>query len=89
MAKKTYKIQETRFRLYGDSKSKVYEGTLDELIEIFSYTLECGRSWEHEKGNKKINVHPATAKSLVSNLNKAAQNTGRSFQSYYYDLLDA
>ena len=41
-------------------------GTLEELTNYFSYTLECGASW-----NKKIKQHPKTIKSLISNLNKS------------------
>lgn len=26
-----------------------YTGTIEELIETFKYTLECGASWQHEK----------------------------------------
>ena len=49
-------------------------GTLAELIEYFGYTLEKGKSWERERGNKKINTHPATIRSLISNLNNAETN---------------
>lgn len=87
MTNKTYKIKETRIRLYGDSKETVYEGTLEELIGVFSYTLDCGASWSHEKGNSQINRSPKTIKSLVSNLNKASKNSSRSYQSNYYDLV--
>jgi hypothetical protein len=50
-------------------------GTLPELIVAFSYTLDCGRSYQHEKGNKKINCNPTTIKSLISNLNNAVNNS--------------
>lgn len=49
-------------------------GTLAELIEYFGYTLEKGKSWERERGNKKINTRPATIRSLISNLNNAESN---------------
>lgn len=49
-------------------------GTLDELIYYFTYTLMCGRSYQNEKGNKKINCDPKTAESLVTNLNNAESN---------------
>jgi hypothetical protein len=52
-------------------------GTLQELVDAYSYTLECGASWQHEKGNSKINRNPGTIKSLISNLNKAVNNTAR------------
>ena len=49
--------------------------TLPELVEYHQYTLECGRSWQHEKGNKKINCNPKTIKSLITNLNNAVNNS--------------
>ena len=54
--------------------SKEVTGTLEYLLNYFSYTLETGKSYEHEKGNKKINLQPKTAKSLVTNLNNAKSN---------------
>lgn len=50
-------------------------GTLKELIEYFSYTLEVGHSWEHERGNHKISLNPRTIQSLVNNLNWAVDNS--------------
>lgn len=85
--KKNYKIKVTRVRLYGDSTERTYEGTLEELTDMFSYTLECGASWSYEKGNSQINRHPKTIKSLISNLNKASRNSSRCYQSHYYDLV--
>lgn len=55
-------------------KDTVYTGTLPELINMFSYTLEVGASWQHEKGNKKINRNPKTGAALVTNLNNAKNN---------------
>ena len=49
-------------------------GTIPELIEYFSYTLLKGHSWENEPGNKKINMAPKTAASLITNLNRAEDN---------------
>jgi hypothetical protein len=46
-------------------------GTLAELIESFGYTLECGKSWEFEKGNHKINDNPKSINTFVKNLNWA------------------
>lgn len=51
--------------------------TIAEAVKYYSYTLECGASYEHEKGNKKINRNPTTLKSLLSNLNKASDNAAR------------
>ena len=62
-------------------------GTLEELISKFSYTLETGRSWEHERGNKRINTHPATIRSLVSNLNNAENNAAANgYSGVTYEL---
>ena len=52
-------------------------GTLDDLVQSYSYTLEKGASYEHEKGNKKINKTPTTIASLVTNLNNAVNNAAR------------
>lgn len=49
-------------------------GTIPELIEAYSYTLEVGASWQHEKGNKKINENPRGIKSLITNLYNAKNN---------------
>lgn len=51
------------------------EGTLEELVKYHSYTLECGASWQHEKGNKKINREPKSINVLISNLNNAVNNS--------------
>ena len=47
---KIYKIKTTNLTTGSE---RISEGTLEELIESCRYTLECGKSWEHEKGNKK------------------------------------
>ena len=49
--------------------------TIDEAVKYYSYTLEVGASWQHERGNKKINRNPTTIKSLIANLNKASSNS--------------
>jgi len=58
------------------SKTRYYyqTGTLTELIKAYGYTLEVGKSWEHEKGNKKINLNPKSALQLTKMLNYAADN---------------
>lgn len=68
---KTYTITKSRDR--GTPVS--FTGTIEELTNIFSYTLECGASYQFEKGNSKINRKPTTIVSLVSNLNKAVNNS--------------
>lgn len=56
-------------------------GTLAELINAYSYTLECGKSYEFERGAKKVNRAPKTIKSLLLALNNAAINI-RSYSNY-------
>ncbi len=58
--------------------------TIEEAVEYYRYTLECGYSWQHEKGNKKINLHPKTIKSLISNLDNAANNSASNGCGDYY-----
>ena len=65
------------------------EGTLSELIQSFSYTLECGASWQHEKGRKKINREPKTIKSLIMNLYNAKNNSARNgYGGESYDYVE-
>ena len=87
MKDKVFTVKVTR---YGFSRSSehTHTGTLAELKNKFSYTLECGKSWEHERGNKKINTDPKSISSLISNLNKAAENTGAHYPTAYYELID-
>lgn len=67
---KEYTIIKTR----RGRKTEV-KGTLEYLLSYFGYTLECGKCYEHEKGNHKINMKPTTGKALVSALNYAASNS--------------
>ena len=63
--------------------------SLEEAIEYYAYTLEVGASWQHEKGNKKINRKPTTIKLLISNLNNAASNAARNGSGDYYEYTPA
>ena len=75
MKAKIYKIGKSHYNAHTNScRERIYEGTLAELIETFSYTLESGAAYAHEKGNFKINRKPKTAKSLVDMLIKADHN---------------
>jgi len=47
------------------------EGTLPELIQYFSYTLECGNSY-----NRKIPLQPKSIKGLVKAVNMSYDETG-------------
>ncbi|MNB84035.1 hypothetical protein D3C81_384660 [compost metagenome] len=61
--------------------------TLPEFIKYFGYTLEKGKSWQHEKGNKKINMEPKTIKSLISNINNAENNAAANgYSGTWYEL---
>ncbi len=80
---KTYTITKTRDR----GTALTFTGTVEELVQMFSYTLEKGESWQHEKGNKKINRKPKSAVSLVSNLNKAVNNAAANgYAGEYYEI---
>ena len=69
---KIYTVVKTKHRNNSTSEQV---GTIAELVEAYGYTLECGASWAHEAGNSKINKLPKTAKSLISNLNRAVNNS--------------
>jgi hypothetical protein len=83
---KTFTIKVTRNR---NNSVHTFSGTVAELIETFSYTLECGASYAHEKGNSKIDRKPKSAKSLVSNLNKATNNSAANgYSGTHYELVE-
>ena len=65
-----------------------YTGTLEHLInDVFAYTLECGASWQYERGCYKVNTNPKSGKGLVIALNKAAHNTmGSCYDPDWYEL---
>ena len=59
-----------------------HTGTLEELTNAFSYTLQCGHSW-----NSKIPTQPRTIKSLMSALSKCVHETqGSCFDQDSYRL---
>lgn len=72
---KRYLICQHRVSHYSlTSKKKHIVGTLGELTDYFSYTLECGKSWESRTGCRKINLHPRQINSLINNVNAANNN---------------
>lgn len=87
---KKYKIKISRSGTFGNSyRDSFAEGTLPELIKYFGYTLEVGKSWEHEKGNKKINMNPKNIKSLLDNLYNAKNNAAANgYSGYTYELVN-
>ena len=62
--------------------------TIAEAVDYYGYTLECGASWSHEKGNRKINRNPKTIASLLTNLNNASNNTARNGCGDYYSAVE-
>ncbi|MEG1728111.1 MAG: hypothetical protein RR280_01025 [Bacteroidaceae bacterium] len=48
--------------------------TVEAARRYFLTTLETGKAYSQEKGNKKINLFPTTVKALVNNLNNALNN---------------
>ena len=77
MATSTYTIIKTR-----KGRETETTGTLDELTKHFSYTLECGNSY-----NSKISREPKSAKGLVSALNRSTDEIQRgSYDPNYYEL---
>ncbi len=71
---KVYKVVMSKSGRGGDTRTYDQVGTLPELIKAYSYTLEVGASWAHEKGNFKINENPKSVKTLVKNLYNAKNN---------------
>ena len=65
-----------------------YTGTLEYLIkDVFGYTLEAGKSYEWERGARKVNTNPKSGKGLVAALNNAVANTqGGCFNQDWYEL---
>ena len=82
--KKTYKLRQYR---RGESNVLDEARTVEEWTQYFGYTLEVGQSWQHEKGNRKINRKPTTIKSLITNVNNALNNAARNgYSGTYYEL---
>ena len=81
---KIYKVKTINFR---NGSERISEGTLEELIEGSRYTLECGKAYEHEKGNKKINMNPKSIKAYITALNNARNNSAANGWSNYHSEL--
>lgn len=82
MANKIYTIKKEVMEL-NKTRTHTYSGTLEELIKIFSYTLEIGHSHK-----KSIKTNPSTIRGLVSCLNRAGYviNACR-YTQYFYSLV--
>lgn len=75
---KSYKIRKIR-----KGQERVIEGTLEYLTNYFSYTLEVGASY-----NRKVNCHPRTITSLMSNLKKALDiQEGCCYERTYLEVI--
>lgn len=86
---KEFTIVKTYYRISGENRVTETTGNLDYLKEYFGYTLECGRSWQYEKGNQKIpsNNSIKSAKTLVKALNNSESNRSRNgYSNTYYEL---
>lgn len=76
MKAKTYTIRINTIRAYGKDSSREVSGTLEELTEYFSYTLEIG------------NLHPKTIRGLISAVQKASDiKTGCTYIRDWYELV--
>ena len=74
---KIYTIVKTR-----RGKDRDTSGTLEELIKYFSYTLECGNSW-----NRKINRNPKNINALLKALSQSvAETQGGCYDQDSYSL---
>lgn len=84
---KTFKIKMTNSNRRPNSEY-FHEGTLPELIEIYRYTLDCGASWAGD-GRPKINKNPKSVKALITNLNKAVNNSAANgYAGKHYELVE-
>lgn len=65
-----------------------YTGTLGHLVnDVFGYTLEAGKSYEWERGARKVNTNPKSGRGLVTALNNAVENTqGGCYNRDWYEL---
>lgn len=83
---KVYTIKRTQDRRITPT---FFTGTVPELVAKFAYTLEVGQSWEHEKGNSKINHTPKTIASLINNINNAVNNAAANgYAGVHYSLVE-
>lgn len=76
LKEKIYKVRKYDYNIGKNNIKPIEtEGTLEELTEYFTYTLECGKQYEKEKGNRKISVKPKSIESLIKNVNNAFNNS--------------
>lgn len=75
----------THTRPFSGRSYKSRPLTVVEAVEYYGYTLQCGKAYEHEKGNKKVNCNPTTIRSLITSLNNASNNSARNGCGDYYE----
>ena len=81
-------LLEDRSGYVSSRKPTIWIGTIDYLVQAFSYTLEVGESWQHERGNHKINRNPKNINSLVKNLQWAKDNAAANgYSGVYFEAL--
>lgn len=81
---KRYRVTKTKD---SDGRESKFEGTLEELLKKFDFTLEKGESYQHERGAKKINRSPKNIKALVDNVAKAVDNAAANgYGGYSFDF---
>ena len=69
---------------YHRGREYTHTGTIAQLTNAFSYTLECGHSW-----NYKINTQPKTIRGLINALNASVKETqGSCWDQDYYSLAE-
>ncbi len=81
---KQYIITKNRFSSGRSYDSKPME--LAEAVDYYCYTLETGYLRQGGEGGKKVNLHPKTIKSLITNLNNAASNNAANGCGDSYEL---
>ena len=75
---KRYKIEK-----FHNGRQRIIEGTLQELVSYFRYTLSNGNAY-----NPKISKSPRTIKSLENNLNRAIREIqGACYNQDSYHLI--
>lgn len=87
MTERVYRVRRTRAKDRGYYTE--YVGTLAQLKETFGYELFVGKQYEREKGNKRINMYPGSVRSLVTNLNNAANNAAADgYSGVLFELIE-
>lgn len=82
-APKEYTIKVTTVRAFGEDKVQKVSGTLEELIDYYSYTLEIGHGY-----NSRINFRPKTIRGFLSAIQKASDiKYGCTYTRQYFELL--